>query len=142
MSGKGESMRELVQLQKKMNQLFEEMLQPGRPHEALPEYRWVPAADVYEDRRHYFVELEVPGVQIDDVDLTCEGNNLRVAGERKPVMELTRESVHRMERYIGPFGREFTFPEPLDPSKVEAHMEAGVLSVKIPKRHHRSIKVK
>ncbi len=142
MSAKGESMRELVQLQKKMNHLFEEMLQPGRPHEAFPEYQWVPAADVYEDRGHYFIELELPGVLIEDVELTCEANVLRVSGERKPVMELTRESVHRMERYLGPFGREFTFPEALDPTRVEAHMEAGVLSVKIPKRHHRSIKVK
>jgi len=142
MGAKGESMRELVQLQKRMNHLFEEMLQPGRPHEAFPEYRWVPAADVYEDRGHYFIELEVPGVQIDDVELTCEANALRVSGERKAAMELTRESVHRMERYLGPFGREFTFPEALDPAKVEARMEAGVLSVKIPKLHHRSIKVK
>jgi HSP20 family protein len=142
MSAKAESLRELVQLQRKMNQLFDEMLQPDRPHHAGPEYSWVPAADVYEDAGHYHVELELPGVQIADVDLVCEGNLLRVTGERKPLMELTRESVQRMERYLGPFGREFSFPEALDPAHVEARLQDGVLSVKISKRERRAVKVK
>lgn len=142
MGVKGESLRELVQLQRKMNQLFEEMLQPDRSHHAAPEYTWVPAADVYEDAGHFHVELELPGVSIADVELVCEGNVLRVTGERKPLMELTRESVQRMERYLGPFGREFSFPEALDPSRVEARLQDGVLSVKISKRDRRPVKVK
>jgi len=142
MGVKGESLRELVQLQRKMNQLFEEMLQPDRPHQAAPDYTWVPAADVYEDSRHYHVELELPGVQIGNVDLVCEGNVLRITGERSPLMELTRESVQRMERYVGPFGREFSFPEELDPARMEAKLQDGVLSVKILKRERRTVKVK
>ncbi len=142
MGAKAESLRELVQLQRKMNQLFEEMLQPDRQHHAAPDYAWVPAADVYEDAGHYHVELELPGVAISDVDLVCEDNVLRVAGERKPLMELTRESVQRMERYVGPFGREFSFPEALDPAHVEARLQDGVLSVRISKRERRSVKVK
>ncbi len=142
MTVKGESLRELVQLQRKMNQLFGEMLQPDQPRPALPEYTWVPAADVFEDVGHFYVELELPGIQIDDVELVCEGNILRVLGERKPLMELTRESVQRMERYVGPFGREFSFPEGLDSQRVEARMQDGVLSVKIPKRENRTIRVK
>jgi HSP20 family protein len=141
MGAKGESLRELVQLQRKMNQLFEEMLQPDRPHQAFPDYTWVPAADVYEDTGNYFLEMELPGVQIGDVEMICEGNLLRIAGERKPLLELTRESVQRMERYVGPFGREFTFPEALDSTRVEARLQDGVLSVKIPKGNSHSIQV-
>ncbi len=142
MGAKGESLRELVQLQRKMNHLFEEMLQPDRSHEALPEYTWIPSADVYEDKGHYFVELELPGVLLPDVDLVCEGNLLRITGERKPFLELTRESVQRMERYVGPFGREFSFPETLDAAHVEAHLKDGVLCVKVPKGERHSIRVK
>ena len=142
MSAKGESLRELVQLQRKMNHLFAEMLQPDRPRPATPDYTWTPAADVFEDAAHFFVELELPGVHIEDVELTCEGNTLRVNGERKPAAELTPESVHRMERYVGLFGREFTFPEALDSERVHARLQAGVLSVKIPKREGRTVKVK
>ena len=142
MTVKGESLRELVQLQRKMNQLFEEMLQPDHPRPALPEYTWVPAADVFEDGGNFYVELELPGIQLDDVELVCEGNILRVLGERKPLMELTRESVQRMERYLGPFGREFAFPEALESSRVEARLQDGVLSVKIPKLENPTIRVK
>lgn len=142
MTVKGESLRELVQLQRKMNQLFEEMLQPDQPRPALPEYTWVPAADVFEDGGHFYVELELPGIQIEDVELVCEGNTLRVLGERKPLIQLTRESVQRMERYLGPFGREFSFPEALESSRVEARLQDGVLSVQIPKRESCTIRVK
>ncbi len=142
MGAKAESLRELVQLQRKMNQLFEEMLQPDRQHHAAPDYAGVPAADVYEAAGHFPVERELPGVSISDVELVCEDNVLRVTGERKPLMELTRESVQRMERYVGPFGREFSFPEALDPAHVEARLQDGVLSVRISKRERRSVKVK
>jgi len=142
MTVKGESLRELVQLQRKMNQLFEEMLQPDQPRPALPEYTWVPAADVFEDGGNFYVELELPGIQIADVEIVCEGHVLRVLGERKPLMELTRESVQRLERYLGPFGREFSFPEGLESAGVEARLQDGVLSVKIPKRESRTLRVK
>ncbi|OYW06177.1 MAG: hypothetical protein B7X11_01260 [Acidobacteria bacterium 37-65-4] len=142
MTVKGESLRELVQIQRKMNQLFEEMLQPDRPRPASPEYTWVPAADVFEDAESFFVELELPGIQLSDVELACEDNILRVLGERKPLMELTRQSVQRMERYLGPFGREFSFPEALDATRVEARLQDGVLFVKIPKRQSQTLRVK
>ncbi len=142
MTVQGESLREMVQLQRKMNQLFEEMLQPDRPRPAYPDYTWVPAADVFEDLESFFVELELPGVQLSDVELVCEGNVLRVLGERKPVLELTRKSVQRMERYLGSFGREFSFPEGLDSTHVEARILDGVLFVRIPKKQRRTIQVK
>jgi HSP20 family molecular chaperone IbpA len=46
-----------------------------------------------------------------------------------------------MERYLGPFGREFSFPEALDSARVEARLQDGVLSVKIPKRENLTIRV-
>ena len=139
MTVKGESLREMVQLQRKMNQLFDEMLHPERPAPTLPDYEWVPAADVYEDAGSFFVDIELPGVQIAHVDLVCTGNTLRITGERKPLLELTRQSVQRMERYLGAFGREFSFPEALEPEKIEARLENGVLAVRIPKREKRAI---
>lgn len=142
MTVQGESLRELVQLQRKMNQLFEEMLQPDHPRPAYPDYTWVPAADVFEDAESFFVEIELPGVQLSDVELVCEGNVLRLLGERKPVLEATRQSVQRMERYLGPFGREFSFPEGLDSTHVEAHIQDGVLFVRVPKKQRRTIRVK
>lgn len=134
---KGESLRELAHLQRRMNQLFDEMLQPDQSPGALPEYTWTPPADVYEDDSRYHVELELPGVLIGDVDVTCEGSLLRVSGSRRPMVELTPESVQRIERYFGRFLREFTFPEPLDAEAVSARLADGVLHLTIQRKDRR-----
>ncbi len=134
---KGESLRELVHLQRRMNQLFDEMLQPEQSPASVPEYTWTPPADVYEDASNFYVELEVPGVLIEDVEVTCEGSQLRVSGARKPMVELTPESVQRIERFFGPFFREFVFPEPLDPAKVSAHLADGVLQLTVRRKERR-----
>ena len=134
---RGESLRELVHLKRRMNQLFDEMLQPDQTPQVLPEFAWTPVADVYEDEDHYYTEVELPGVSIQDVEVTADQGLLKVSGERKPQKELTREGVQRMERYFGRFLREFSFPEPLDSDKVHASLTDGLLLIKIPKRNIR-----
>lgn len=139
---RGESLRELVYLRRRMNQLFDEMLQPDKTPQTLPDYTWTPAADVFEDEIGYFAEVELPGVTISDVEVTAEGNLLRISGERRPQKELTREGVQRMERYFGRFLREFSFPEPLDSERIQASLSDGLLVIKIPKNGgKRSIRV-
>ena len=143
MAPKQEGLREMVQLQRRMNQLFEEMLRPGQAHQSVPAYNWTPPADVYEDGRSYYVELELPGVSIEEVQVACEGSVLRVAGTRKPGIELTRETVQRMERTFGPFAREFAFPEDLDPGRVKAELKDGVLLIEVARKAaRRTIKVR
>ena len=80
---RGESLRELVYLRRRLNQMFDEMLQPDKAPQALPDYTWTPAADVYEDEVFYFAEVELPGVTIGDVEVTAESNLLRIAGEQE-----------------------------------------------------------
>lgn len=130
---RNESLRELVHLRRKMNQLFDEMLLPDQAPQAMPEFTWSPFADVYEDEKDFFVEVELPGVRIKDVEVSVAGNLLRISGERKPQRELTKESVHRIERYFGRFLREFVFPERLDPKRVDADLKNGVLLVRMPR---------
>jgi HSP20 family protein len=139
---RGESLRELVHLKRRMNQLFDEMLQPDQTPQALPEFAWTPAADVYEDEAFYYAEVELPGVSIQDVEVTVDQGLLRISGERKPQKELTREGVQRMERYFGRFLREFSFPEALHSEKVHASLADGLLLIKIPRRiTRRSVRV-
>ena len=139
---RGESLRELVHLKRRMNQLFDEMLQPDQTPQALPEFAWTPVADVYEGDTSYYAEVELPGVSIKDVEVTADQGLLKITGERKPQKELTREGVQRMERYFGRFLREFSFPEPLESEKIEASLADGLLMIKIPKRKvRRSVRV-
>ena len=143
MTEKQEGLREMAQLQRRMNRLFEEMLRPRQTHQSVPDYAWTPPADVYEDEHSYHVELELPGVNIDEIQVTCEGSTLKVTGARKPRMELTRETVQRMERTFGPFYREFSFPEDLDPKHVKAGLKDGVLNISVARKmRRRTIQVK
>ncbi len=143
MPTQGDSLRELMHLQRRLNRLFDEMLQPDKAPGTLPEFSWIPSADVYEDAENYYVEVELPGVRIDDVEVTAEGNVLRISGERKAVGEPSRQTVQRMERYFGPFLREFSFPDVIDSGEVEAGLNDGILLLKIPRRDgRRSIQVK
>lgn len=134
---KGESFREMVHLQRRLNSLFEEMLQPGTTPATVPEYTWSPATDIYEDERAYYMDVELPGVRLEDVDVTSEEDVVRIRGRRESSREMTRETVQRIERFFGPFERSFQFPSPVYGGKIEARLDDGVLALVIPKRGQR-----
>lgn len=131
---KGESLRELTHLQRRINLMFQEMLQPESGHAAIPAYTWAPATDVCEDETAYFIDVELPGVALDQITVTCHEGTLRIAGERRPTRELSPDSVQRVERYFGPFLREVSFPGPVDPKGVDAQLADGLLRLTVPKR--------
>jgi HSP20 family protein len=93
----------------------------------------VPAADVWQDENAVFAELDLPGVNPADLDVTVtDGNVLTIAGERK-AGEVGKEAWVRRERGHGKFARTVELPFPVDASKVEAKYDAGVLRVTLPK---------
>jgi HSP20 family protein len=69
----------------------------------------------------------------DDVDIEIKDNVLTVSGERKSESEDKREGYHRVERSFGSFSRSLTLPQGIDPERVDAKFENGVLEVQIPK---------
>jgi HSP20 family protein len=77
--------------------------------------------------------MELPGVDPEDVRLSIENNVLTIRGEKRPPAEMNNERVHRSERTYGIFERTFVLPNTVDPDKIEARYENGVLYVTIPK---------
>ena len=94
---------------------------------------WVPAVDVFEDKDHVRIMVEVPGVNPDDIKISLEQQTLTISGEKKQVSEEKTERVHRYERTYGSFTRRFTLPATVDAEKIEAKAEQGVLVLTIPK---------
>lgn len=91
-----------------------------------------PLADVEETDDAYLVDVELPGVKKQDVDIELQDRRLVISGERRE-----RERVgllRRKARSTGRFYFEITLPEPVDEDQVEAHLEDGVLQVRVPKR--------
>jgi len=94
---------------------------------------WIPATDVFEDHDAVRIVAEVPGVNPQDVKLSIENNVLTIRGEKKQVAEEKNEELHRYERSYGAFERAFVLPNTVDPEKIEAKVDAGVLTVILPK---------
>jgi HSP20 family molecular chaperone IbpA len=91
----------------------------------------VPSADVTETNNAYLVEVELPGVRREDVDVDLDGNELVVTGELK---ERKREGLFRRRtRRVGNFEYRVRLPGDLQGDKAEASLAYGVLTVYLPK---------
>ncbi|WP_431239833.1 Hsp20/alpha crystallin family protein [Mycolicibacterium aichiense] len=92
---------------------------------------WLPAADIIETDSAYIIEIELPGVRREDVDVNLNGNELVVTGD---VKEVQREGLFRRRtRRVGEFELRLTLPGPLRESGVEASLAYGVLKLYVPK---------
>ena len=97
---------------------------------------WVPAMDIAERAGHYTVQVDLPGVSPEDVELDFEQNVLSVRGtKRSPLDEKTEEEyrLHARERVSGTFERALRLPDSVDAESIEARFANGVLTITIPK---------
>ena len=116
-------------LRREMNRLFDDMLT-----RTTPSTTWAPPVDVREDDQEIALQLELPGVKPENVDVTCDNGILTVHGEKRVERkEGTGEQYHLLERTYGTFTRQFRLPKGVDESKITADFEHGVLSIRVPK---------
>jgi HSP20 family protein len=92
---------------------------------------FVPAS-VWEDSDSYHVEMDVPGVSRENVDLTFEKGTLRITTERSAPEEQRTGLVD--ERRYGKVTRTVTLPESIDPDSIAAGLADGVLHVTVAKK--------
>jgi HSP20 family protein len=127
-----EPAREISSLQQEMNRLFGSFFDnPGG--EAPAGRRWIPAMDLVEQNGQYVLRADLPGLDEQDVNIELDDRVLTISGERHSEQEQRREGYHRVERASGSFSRSLTLPEGVDPEKIEASFDKGVLEVRIPK---------
>ena len=92
---------------------------------------WSPLADVEESDDAYSVEIDLPGVRREDIDVELDGGVLTVSGEIK---EKERTGIlRRRTRRVGQFRYTVTLPGEVDGDDVSARLHDGVLTVRVPK---------
>jgi HSP20 family protein len=129
-------LQELLELQERMNRLFDETLSRDRLDEPQVLHgSWVPVADVVERADAYVIELELPGLDRQEVTVQAQGAELIVRGQRGPSAGGRPEAFHRLERRHGPFARSFRFPGGIEVSAISAELNEGVLRLTVPKPH-------
>ncbi|AWN17188.1 Hsp20/alpha crystallin family protein [Salinisphaera sp. LB1] len=144
----------LAQFNDEMNRVFGDAtgtLPMGSP---LSGGAWRPAVDIHENDDAYLIDVEVPGIDPKDVEITLNNDVLTLSGERVERSDNAEKSVQRegeraparhVERRYGRFMRRFTLPETADEDAVEARAEHGVLHITVPKKEQsrpRRIEVK
>jgi HSP20 family protein len=94
---------------------------------------WAPALDITERKDAYMVAVELPGVGVDDLEITFQDGLLTIQGERHDRHDSSEEKVHRVERRYGAFLRSITLPSHVMADEIEASAQDGVLHILVPK---------
>jgi HSP20 family protein len=94
---------------------------------------WVPSLDIAERKDAYLVSVELPGIAIDDLQITCQAGVLTIQGERHRTNDSAEQTVHRAERRFGPFLRSIALPSNVVADAIDASTQDGVLQIMVPK---------
>jgi HSP20 family protein len=122
-----------AQLQREMNRLFDSVF--GK-HFATGRVRAAyvyPATNVRETADAYVVTCEVPGLEMDDVEVYVTRDQLTLSGSRNDGLPKEGVTLHRRERDGGQFSRAINLPGPVQGDATEATLSNGVLTIRIPK---------
>lgn len=127
-------------LRSEIDRLFDDFITNGNSGFGLLDRRltgptaFVPAIDMKETDANLVIEVELPGLTANEVDVQVEEGVLVLRGERKQEKEEKTKQWHRSERFWGKFERRIALPDYADLEKVDATCKDGVLMITVPKK--------
>jgi HSP20 family protein len=124
--------RELFPSGDTLVRLFDDMIMRPRS-EWMQAVRGVPTLDMYETDGMIKVEIPLPGMKLEEIEVTVDGNTLTVKGERRTKEDVKEEDYLRREVHYGTFTRAVTLPTIVDTKQAKASYDAGVLTVTFPR---------
>ncbi|MDD5095242.1 MAG: Hsp20/alpha crystallin family protein [Dehalococcoidia bacterium] len=90
---------------------------------------WAPSIDVYEKGDAFVVKVELPGMKLEDIDVSVSNDMLVIKGEKQPESGVEEANCYRSEITYGSFYRSVEIPSDVDAKNVEAVYEEGVLYI-------------
>ncbi|HJU67598.1 MAG TPA: Hsp20/alpha crystallin family protein [Gemmatimonadaceae bacterium] len=117
-------------LRREIDRLFDDTF-AGRGSGA----NWHPAVDIQETSKELRLDLELPGIREEDVEIEVENGVLSVRGQKSAERKEEGEEgrYHLVERTYGSFFRSFQLPQGVDDQQIQANFDSGVLHITIPK---------
>ncbi|MDD3044015.1 MAG: Hsp20/alpha crystallin family protein [Candidatus Delongbacteria bacterium] len=92
-------------------------------------------ADVYMKENNIMADIDMPGIDPKDVEITIEGNYLKITGKRHEENEVKEQDFYRKEIIKGSFERYIPLPtDQIDDENIKAVYKKGVLQVTVPKK--------
>ncbi|WP_205501753.1 Hsp20/alpha crystallin family protein [Rufibacter psychrotolerans] len=101
---------------------------------------FAPAVDLWETEKSYELDMALPGLKKENINVEFEEGVLRVSGERLFNQENKDQKFHRVENLYGKFRRSFQLPENVDAAAIDAQFDNGMLHISVPKVEEKVVK--
>ena len=115
-----------------VDELFNRFFKPFDT--SLTTCRAWPAVDVVDHDTAIEIRAEVPGCEPDDIEISLDGDTLTLSGEKKASLEKQEKDFYHVESSYGSFRRDIHLSAEVDPEKIEAVCDKGVLTLSCPKK--------
>ena len=97
------------------------------------EYTWTPRVDVHETEKDVYLEVELPGLEKENIKVELKNDTLTISGERTYEHKKEEGDSSCVERRYGKFERSFTLPDTVQADKIAAEYTNGILKITLPK---------
>ena len=129
--------REMDAFQRHMDRMFEDFAGGRFSRMEFPEFgrrfEMLPSLDQTEGDNAYYIAVELPGMDEEDIQVTLSDDMLTIRGEKKADDEAKGKDFYRSERSYGTFRRTVALPGEIDIEKIDAKFTKGVLKITLPK---------
>jgi HSP20 family protein len=134
--------RPLSEMRDQMDRIFHEMEEfqlPSVPSWRMHPFRermlgsWLPPADVLEENGNYLVQVEVPGVKAENLNVEILDDAIIVRGETRQEKTEEKRNVYLRECHVGSVYRRIPLPGTIKTEGATAELKHGLLSLKLPK---------
>lgn len=132
-----EPFREIDSLQREMNRLFDTMT----PTTGKELGTFIPPAELHETPEAFQLKLEIPGMEVKDLDIEVTADSVSISGERKSETETEEKGYKRTEFRYGQFRRVIPLTAHVQNDKVEAEYKDGILNLNLPKAEPEKTKI-
>ena len=123
---------EFTLLRKEMDNLWNQFLDDVSFSKVVS-YKWQPSIDISETKDKILIQAELPGMGVNDINVSISGNLLTIKGEKNKGEEDKEEHHYYVERYCGSFQRVVQLPTDVQGDTVKATFDKGVLKITLPK---------
>ncbi|MDD5622543.1 MAG: Hsp20/alpha crystallin family protein [Actinomycetota bacterium] len=121
---------DMVQLRDEIGRWFEGTVERGKGRKSAG---WAPDVDIKETDKEIQIKADLPGMKLEDIDVSVDGDQLVIKGERKAEKEEKEKDYIRVERSYGSFYRSFSIGAPVKADEIKASYRNGVLEINLPK---------
>jgi HSP20 family protein len=121
---------DMIQLRDEIGRWFEGVSEREKGRKSAV---WAPDVDIKETEKEVQIKADLPGMKLEDIDVSVDENQLIIKGERKTEKEEKGKDYIRVERSYGSFYRSFNIGVPVKADEIKASYKNGVLEINLPK---------